>query len=220
MSLRRYDDFVVGGYGVVGDIVIPGSEIATFNVEDVLKEIPYDQSRFITEQNLNVTAMIVKVFWRAKIVVNNADLSKIKTYDAEIGKTQYGRYVCKYREYISDLQYMSFASILSPLYVYSAKVDYPSGEEDELPCDEPPVDLGVPPVIALGVTGQTDVNLSSNLQTSSVYYGWSSATPASTISFYPQIADMNYNFGVTYNFYNQFVTAEQQVNPFPVVISL
>lgn len=220
MGARVYVPTAYSGYGVDGEILIPSTDIAGYDFADITAALPYNPIRGNPSNPTPIARYVVMLQWRFKFVVNDANIQGLQTYDGETGKSRYGRYVCKSRQYVSYEGFLSYDSFVSPLFQCIFNVDAQTKREDELPCDEPPVDLDIPPLDDRDIFCQTTDDLSSFVSSVRVFGGQTYAEMADSFKVYPQINGFSYNLGVTYRFQQVPYTASEAIARFPATILL
>jgi len=146
VTFRFWDNQAYVGYGVSTRQVSETNADIQYSIADILLNADFPSLGSSVTNLSDLNTLVITVQWRVKIIIDIFDESIIKMYNARMGKRQFGEYITGAYNYFSGNGFVSFETFISPLMNASMIASYPSYEQPDLPCDEPPNDLPLPPL--------------------------------------------------------------------------
>lgn len=204
------------GYGVFGDIYQNDTLSREISIKDsvaaAIEPAKIPDGSGVTTKDAPVN--YCNVIWRAKIQVVAANLNLADTFNTQSAKRKYGRYLYKAEDYVTHEHFLSYDNQMSALGAFAFGYgDVQS--KDDIPCDEPPIDIAGPTFLQ-PITSGVLIEFSpySGFQGRAVsrpIFTTATTTPADKIVFIPELCLQSYIIGITFTFVQQGLELEAYI---------
>jgi len=217
-TVRRKNSLNTAGYGVAGNSFEQPLESVEFNLGDLCTEIGACQV-FDGEVGEYVSAYATyqKIYWKASIQNSILDYKRTDTYHVPSEKRRYGRYVMYAEQYATAEGFHSYdAEMFKNGRCVNLFVD--GSPSDEVPCDQPNAELGLPPILLSGDLVIFPYSLEQPLN--NLYQAVNvDIIGADRIRYFPEPYLLGFTLGVTYIYYSfGFTEAEWLSQGLPPIL--
>lgn len=149
MGVRSFSNITNAGYGVSTKQLNETNADIEHSLQDIL--LNADLPSVVRRQERTgemepYRKLAISCVWKQTIIFAPVRADLLKVYDARMGKSRYASYVCGLDQYFVSDGFYSYSQQQSGLYGCSYVVSLPSFVDEEIPCNEPPVELSSPVV--------------------------------------------------------------------------
>lgn len=145
MAFRSWTPDAYSGYGVSNKEVDVSNADIEHSIIDILANADIPSVRAVYPFPNDIAWLMVTVQWRVVIRISAIDYSRVKIYDGRTTKSKLGTFVIGCYDYFAGDGFISYQNFISELHNASFLLRLSDNDIPEIPCTEPPLELGTQP---------------------------------------------------------------------------